>query len=495
MKLKIVLSVILMLHLGSTFTCLQAQVAIPASGGNATGTGGTVSYSVGQVFYTINTGTTGFIVQGVQQPFEISHPAGKTQIISFTAGWNLFSFNTLPANLDMKVIFQPLIDAGKLVKVQDETGTALEDYGILGGWVNNIGNISLTEGYKVKVTGNCLLTLEGSGIAYPFNIPLKTGWNIIGFPYDSQVDGKVVIQQLIDRGSLIKVQNETGDAIEDYGVLGGWVNNIGNFMPGEGYKVKVTGTETLTINESYPKAANIVRRKINTVHFHSAAEGNGVDHMNINLVGLQPGIWQIGDEIGVFDGNLCVGAMVIGNQYSVFGPSIDGSGISNQKSQIRNRTSEIRNLSIAASAYDGMDGAGFTEGRPFILRLWKKESGNEYLVEPEIIKGTSTFVKHESTLASVRNFGITGIEKLCLPETRKIQCYPNPTPGKVHLILSDFPQDGIQVQVINSLGQMISTGMIYAEPATIDLSGNVSGVYYLKITSNRWYQTERIILK
>jgi hypothetical protein len=50
----------------------QAQNAIPASGGNASGGGGTVSYSVGQVVYTTNTGTNGSSAQGVQQPYEIS---------------------------------------------------------------------------------------------------------------------------------------------------------------------------------------------------------------------------------------------------------------------------------------------------------------------------------------------------------------------------------------------------------------------------------------
>jgi hypothetical protein len=51
---------------------IQAQNTIPATGSNATGTGGSVSYSVGQVVYTTNTGTNGTVSQGVQQPYEIS---------------------------------------------------------------------------------------------------------------------------------------------------------------------------------------------------------------------------------------------------------------------------------------------------------------------------------------------------------------------------------------------------------------------------------------
>jgi hypothetical protein len=51
---------------------LHAQESPTATGGDATGTGGTDSYSAGQVVYTTATGTNGSVAQGVQQPYEIS---------------------------------------------------------------------------------------------------------------------------------------------------------------------------------------------------------------------------------------------------------------------------------------------------------------------------------------------------------------------------------------------------------------------------------------
>ena len=50
---------------------LHAQVTVPATGGDASGTGGTAAYSIGQVVYTTNSGITGTVSQGVQQPYEI----------------------------------------------------------------------------------------------------------------------------------------------------------------------------------------------------------------------------------------------------------------------------------------------------------------------------------------------------------------------------------------------------------------------------------------
>lgn len=50
----------------------EGQETIPATGGSATGSGGTAAYVAGQLVFNLITGTSGSIIQGVQQPFEIS---------------------------------------------------------------------------------------------------------------------------------------------------------------------------------------------------------------------------------------------------------------------------------------------------------------------------------------------------------------------------------------------------------------------------------------
>lgn len=62
------------------------QSSTVSSGGNATGSGGTASYSIGQPAYTTNTGSTGSAAWGVQQPYEISILIGvnETQVIDLT---------------------------------------------------------------------------------------------------------------------------------------------------------------------------------------------------------------------------------------------------------------------------------------------------------------------------------------------------------------------------------------------------------------------------
>jgi hypothetical protein len=72
-------NLIAMLLSGATLVSLQAQETSSASGGNATGSGGTASYTVGQMVYTTNTGSNGSVAQGVQQPFEITVVSGIEQ--------------------------------------------------------------------------------------------------------------------------------------------------------------------------------------------------------------------------------------------------------------------------------------------------------------------------------------------------------------------------------------------------------------------------------
>ncbi len=65
----LILSALLSLSLG--LTGLYAQETIPVTGGNASGSGGSASYSVGQIVYTTNAGNAGFLIQGVQHAYEI----------------------------------------------------------------------------------------------------------------------------------------------------------------------------------------------------------------------------------------------------------------------------------------------------------------------------------------------------------------------------------------------------------------------------------------
>lgn len=74
MKHKKAVTIIAFLLLG--LGGLHAQETVTTTGGEATGTGGTSSFTIGQVVYTTNVETNGNVAQGVQQRYEASTAVG-----------------------------------------------------------------------------------------------------------------------------------------------------------------------------------------------------------------------------------------------------------------------------------------------------------------------------------------------------------------------------------------------------------------------------------
>ena len=68
----------------------QGQETIPATGGTAAGTGGSVTYTVGQIAFGTVSGTNGFIIQGVQQPYEISTVTAIEGTEDITLGYSVY---------------------------------------------------------------------------------------------------------------------------------------------------------------------------------------------------------------------------------------------------------------------------------------------------------------------------------------------------------------------------------------------------------------------
>ena len=69
-------TMVLLLLIFAALAGANAQQTVPASGGDASGSGGSVSYSVGQLFFMTYEGTSGSVSEGVQQPYEISVVTG-----------------------------------------------------------------------------------------------------------------------------------------------------------------------------------------------------------------------------------------------------------------------------------------------------------------------------------------------------------------------------------------------------------------------------------
>ena len=111
-KFSILLSII--------YCAMQSQNGVVVSGGNATGNSGTSSYSIGQVFYKIETGPVNYIVQGLQQPLEISVLSDESndQVMAQMTAYP----NPVSSDLTLEL---PVIDKEMYFEIYDTNGRTI----------------------------------------------------------------------------------------------------------------------------------------------------------------------------------------------------------------------------------------------------------------------------------------------------------------------------------------------------------------------------------
>ncbi len=119
--------ILFVLFLASFSLTAIAQESAIASGKNITDTGGSASYSVGQIVYTANSAANGGNIQGVQQPYEIStlgvddYPEVNLQLSAYP---NPTSDNLILSitNLNTAMLSYSLYDvSGRVIKTKSIT--------------------------------------------------------------------------------------------------------------------------------------------------------------------------------------------------------------------------------------------------------------------------------------------------------------------------------------------------------------------------------------
>ena len=348
-----------------------------------------------------------------------------TQTVSLSSGWNILSFTVLPDNRSMFSVVQPLIDNGSLVKVQNEAGTALEY--LASTWYNFIGNVMISEGYKVRVNAATSLNITGRPVDSPLSIPLSIGWNIISYPFMNSQEALDVFDPLIDAGTLVKVQNEAGGAVEYLPGIG-WLDNIRNILPGEGYKVRTNANTTLSLSNDMGANLKSSYAVMLPTHFQPVYTGNGLDHMNIYY--SRPTIEDdgliTGDEVGVFDGDLCIGYGIMENPDQEY-------------------------ISLIASFDDPatLRQDGFVEGHPISLKMWSQRSGRELKIYDLLAaEGSSNhYIKNGSSILS-GSFSLA-------TSTYLGEAYPNPSSSRTTFSFNLAENDQVRLDIINTLGVII----------------------------------------
>jgi uncharacterized repeat protein (TIGR02543 family) len=365
-----------------------------------------------------------------------------TQNINLLNGWNIISLQVTPADIDMQSIVQSLINSGHLVKVQDETGDAIEFDPGSSNWINDIGSWINTEGYKIRVNNAVTLSVTGTPISSPVNIGLLSGWNIISYPASASADAFTVLNTLMNSGHLVKVQDEAGNAIERNPVTTNWINDIGTFDPGEGYKVRVSANEELIIDPSTINGVTLKSVQSSAtssgagMHYKPIWTGNGFDHMNIYFseISGRDAIFEPGDEIGIFDGLNCVGSMMISNINEGY-------------------------LSIVVSADDPTTGEldGYIKGRSISVKAWRPANNLEAtMASVECISGSSLFEPMGTSWINLNSLAMK-LSSDHVSETSLGDNYPNPFSSSTTIPFTLGNESLVDIGIYNLLGERLNT--------------------------------------
>ncbi len=388
-----------------------------------------------------------------------------TQSINLNLGWNIMSFYVVPADVDLLNIVNPLVTNSTLIKVIDENGDFIEF--LTGpGWVNYIGDMANTEGYYIKVNASTTLDAHGTQVVLPYNIPLFTGWNMAGYPAKTQQDALTALATLIGNNSLIKVMDESGNFIQNIPPYG-WFNTIVNLEPDEGYYIKVSSDDVLTINQPTKGATPGQAVEVPATEHFFQAGSNPYSPMNIivqNIIadGFVP---EDGDEIAVYDGDIEVGSAVIHQGYDGY-QVITACG--------DDPATEITD--------------GFTTGNSLSFKYWDKSYNTTYEnIETTHLYGDETFTGLGTYMGELR------ISALGTPEHSSGnalaflgQNYPNPFTQNTSIayglyeggdvLMSIFDVSGRRIQIVEDAYK--ARGRYTIEFRNTDLE---PGVYYYQL--------------
>lgn len=401
--------------------------------------------------------------------------------IPLTAGWNLISTYMAPNKPDLLDLMQPLIDAGKFVKLMNDQGKAIVKIAEV--WDNPIGNGSNAESYLVRVTEDAVLTVVGQKTMLPVEVELlQDSWNFIGYPYNYPMP-LMMLEPILP--SVDKIMDEKGASYENVAGIG-IVNNIVDLYPGEGYKVRANAFTTFMYEElnATKTASNKENPVIAEQHYYKPVyTGKGFDHMNLYVLDatINGQMLEAGDEIGVYDNGLCVGRGIV----------VEGKEF----------------ISIIASSNDPYTQQvdGFTEGNNIEFRLWDASEKKEYFaLEADFEYGYPTTYSALGTTMLTLKALTTDVPEVESLSTVLHEVYPNPLETESTVSFSLNKELKVSIEVYDVLGRKVDVlidGTYAAGHYQFKWKGTDqndvrlnSGIYFIKMTAGNYSSVKQIMV-
>jgi hypothetical protein len=324
-----------------------------------------------------------------------------------------------------------------LILVQDDSGrTYIPSMG-----VNTINSVNISRGYQSVINGLVDDTLSYEyQVVDPQNYPIylyPSYVNMVGYPLFVPLRVDECWGTVVD--SILVAWNDDGVAlIPSFGVT-----DLDTLLPGEGYYIFTSATSTLSI--VYPSVSPwdygrplLAQSSPNTdeaSHFNYQATGKAYFCL-VNMESLIALGFGMGDVIGVFDGELCVGEATLSNLNREW-------------------------LSVSAWEQDELLSLpGFTSNHPISLKSWNHLNNTNYNL-------SISFAEPNQSLFRGDNFSVITVEEATLAVTNETSirpdkfelksCYPNPFNVSTIIRFQVPSACEIDIEIFNILGERVKS--------------------------------------
>ncbi|MBL7052722.1 MAG: PKD domain-containing protein, partial [Candidatus Marinimicrobia bacterium] len=375
--------------------------------------------------------TSGFVTITAEELLNVT--------IDLAQNWQWISLNILPVEPAIDAIFGGNADLGMVIDGSGNLYIPPE--------TNEIGDWDIYSGYAVGMRGTGQISVDGEYLDPATPIDIVSGWNFVSY-FPNQAINVDEALATIDGEDLAIVKSDDGY----YYVPSLGINSLGIMEPTKGYKIGYWADATLVYPES--PVAKLTQQTIVTepVHFQMDrryGDSHAVLILTENLNNLS---LEIGDEIGLFSDNMCVGASVYeGEEYT------------------------------AVAAWKSENGdAGYHDGEKISVKVFSGGNEIEIATAESAYFGEGFFSVVELTSAIiVSDFALHGN-------------YPNPFNPSTKIVFDVSATADIDLTIYNIIGQEVRSlqngqldhGSYQITWDGLDNSGNMvsSGVYFYRMT-------------
>lgn len=372
-------------------------------------------------------------------------------------GWSGLSSYTKPVSQFITQVMSPI--ANKLVLIQDMTNMYYPSAGI-----NTLGVWTYNKGYKIKVTEDVYLPMNGCPQANK-TINLTTTWNMIPVLSECEVATADIFAPIIDNIVIVKEVAGTKVFWPEMGI-----ETLQVLEPGKSYYTAVSQNTSITYGDCEALKSNVTETEpevINITPWNTPSKTAATHTIAIRTGAITD--FANGDFIGAFtDDGTCAGLAQINDITQNLSITIFGDDVSTDQTD------------------------GFAENENVNFKIFRTQTDEEInaIVEYDGNMPLANGRFMDNGLSAILNikYSSAGISTL----NRSVNFFPNPSTGWVEFVSTGNEAYHISIQNMN--GQLIMEQTLTGNVES-DLSTFSKGVYVVKIEGREFRSIEKLILK